>query len=205
MHALLRRSVVLALLAATVAVPSSVASASAPSTSAPASSSSAAAEVTETWQVGIRAGTTTFSSGPEARCTPKKVDATLAQRRCIVRVEGRFVSYDKGWKGRYEGRSTVVYPVQEEGQPLFDSAAFDSGNVSYFVREMDGTWVGRLDMYVDLGTGGVYGFPNDLDISYWIEERNEMVGRLEVQGVGVNKLNADLEPIRTFIDRLPYS
>ncbi len=181
--------------------------ASAPSASASADDKRADHNraVTQTWQVGIRAGTTTFSSGPGAQCTPRKVGATLAQRRCIVRVEGRFVSQDRGWKGRYQGRATVVYPVQEEGQPLFDSAAFDSGNVSYFVRETDGTWVGRLDMYVDLGTGGVYGFPNDLDISYWIEERNEEVGVLNMEGVGINKLNDNLQPVRTFIDRLPYS
>lgn len=203
MNPLFGRAAVFAAVAAMVALPGATATASAPSPAA-ATSVPATAGVPSTWQVGVRAGTTSFASGPNARCRPLAPDATLAQRRCVVRVEGRFTAEDRGWKGRYQGKATVVYPEQVEGEPLFDSAAFDSGTISYYVREGDGTWVGRLDMYVDLGTGGIYGFPRDLDISYWIEERNEMVGVLRMTGVGVNALDDDLQPVRRFIDRLAF-
>jgi hypothetical protein len=58
---------------------------------------------------------------------------------------------------------------------------------------------------LDLGTGRVYGFPGDLDISYWIEERNEMVGVLNLTGVGINALSAEFRPVRRYLDRLAYS
>lgn len=117
-------------------------------------------------------------------------------------VAGRFVANDRDWKGRYQGRSTVVYSEQQPGEPVY--AAFDSGTVSYFVRESDGSWLGRLDMYVDTGTGGIYGFPGDIDISWWIEERDEMDRVLGMNGVGINQLDDDLQPIRRYIDRSEY-
>lgn len=188
-----------------IAVPAPQAGASGAPDATTARLAGGAADVPGTWQEGVRAGTTTFGTAPGARCRPQVPGATLAQRRCVVTVSGRFVAEDPGWKGRYQGRSTVVYPEQQPGEPVFDSAAFDSGSVSYFVRESDGSWLGRLDMYVDLGTGGIYGFPGDLDVSWWIEERNEMIGVVRLTGVGVNQLDDELQPVRRYIDRSAFS
>jgi hypothetical protein len=85
-------------------------------------------------------------------------------------------------------------------------AAFDSGSVTYQIRNLNGVLLKTVTLAIDLGTGGVYGFPFDTSISYWIEERNEQEGLvLRMDGWAVNQLDANLKPIRTFIDRFEYN
>lgn len=51
----------------------------------------------------------------------------------------------------------------------------------------------------------VVGFPGSLSVEYAIEERNEEAGLvLRMSGVGVNALNDDLGPTRTYLDRIGY-
>lgn len=170
------------------------------SADAPAKRPSARA-VIENWQVGYRAGTTQFQKVAGATCRPK--DGSLASdRRCKIVFSGKFVSTDRGYKGTYSGSAMIEYYSPADN----NAAAFTSGSITYTVRTASGAWVGTTTLAIDLGTGGVYGYPYDLSISYWYEERSsndELVLRSE--GVGVNQLDANLKPIRTFIDRLAFN
>ena len=162
---------------------------------------SAARVTIDDWQVGHRAGTTQFQKVAGATCRPK--DGTLASdRRCKLVFSGKFISTDNGYKGTYSGSAMINYLSPLDNH----TASFESGSITYTIRTTSGAWVGQATLAIDLGTGGVYGYPYDLSISYWYEERSsndELVMRLE--GVGVNALDANLQPIRTFIDRLAYN
>ena len=161
-------------------------------------SAHASRAVPSTWQEGVRAGTTRFSSVPGARCHPI-TQTGPEQRRCLLTFSGRFTATDKGWHGRYEGRVIVTYLAPDPD----DYAAFEAGNVTYRVYD-EGGWLGRLDLEIDSGTGGINGFPRDLRVDYSYNERNEQFGSLWVCGSGYNHLNAALEPVRTYVDRLAY-
>jgi hypothetical protein len=153
------------------------------------------------WQAGVRAGTTKFSAVPGATCKPK-LGTRASDRRCKLTISGKFTATDRGYKGTYAGTATVNYPDPANS----DYAAFDSGSVTYQIRNLQGQLLDTVTMYIDLGTGGVTGYPYDLSIGYWYEERHDGDPDLVVrsEGVGINQLDASLNPIRTFVDRLAY-
>ena len=154
------------------------------------------------WQQGYRAGTTTFSPIPGATCKPV-VGTRASDRRCKMTFSGKFTATDRGYKGTYSGTATINYL-----DPTTDNyAAFDSGSVTYKIRNLQGVLLDTVTLGIDLGTGGVYGFPYDTHISYWIEERIDVAPGIVVRmdGWGVNQLDANLQPIRTFIDRYQYN
>jgi hypothetical protein len=164
--------------------------------------SAALAAPVESWQQGYRAGTMTFSPIPGATCKPV-VGTRASDRRCKLTFSGRFTATDRGYKGTYSGTATVNYL-----DPTTDNyAAFDSGSVTYKIRNLQGVLLDTVTLGIDLGTGGVYGFPYDTHISYWIEERIDVAPGivLRMDGWGVNQLDANLQPIRTFIDRYQYN
>ena len=153
------------------------------------------------WQDGHRAGTMRFSATPGATCKPK-VGTRASDRRCKLKFSGRFASPSRGYTGTYSGSAIVNYLNPSESS----SAAFDSGSVTYQVRDTNGKWLGSIKLDIDLGTGGVYGFPYDTSITYEIEERMFSPPGIvmRMNGWGVNQLDSDLNPIRTFIDRSDY-
>jgi hypothetical protein len=154
------------------------------------------------WQQGYRAGTMQFSAIPGATCKPV-VGTRASDRRCKLTFSGKFTATDRGYKGTYSGTATINYL-----DPTTDNyAAFDSGSVTYQIRNTQGVWLSTVTLGIDLGTGGVYGFPYDTAISYWIEERIDTAPNIVVRmdGWGVNQLDANLQPIRTFIDRYQYN
>lgn len=192
------RSLTTALLVAATVVVGGPAPAAEP-TAEPADSR-LAAEPAQSWYEGVRAGTTRFGSAPGARCRPRAATA-LAGRRCLLTYSGRFTATDRGYRGTYAGSVFVHYLSPAESA----YASFETGTVTYRIRTTDGAWVGRYELYVDAGTGGVVGFPGSLSVEYAIEERNEEAGLvLRMSGVGVNALNDDLGPTRTYLDRIGY-
>jgi hypothetical protein len=154
------------------------------------------------WFAGVRAGSTKFSSGTNANCQPKvaKVPADL---RCKLTISGRFKATDQPYHGTYSGTAYIRYL-----DPKADNyAAWDAGGVTYTVYNANGTLLAKGDIRIDLGTGGVFGFPFDLSISYAIEERTEEEGPalvLRMSGVGINQLDGNLNPVRVFTDRIGY-
>ena len=152
------------------------------------------------WYEGVRAGTTAFTTATGATCRPK-VGTTAADRRCKIVYSGRFTATDRGYRGTYSGSAFITYL-----DPATDNyAAFDNGTITYKIWDNDGNWLGKRVLYVDSGTGGIFGFPYDLSIRYTVEERNEhdtLV--LRMSGVGVNALGNRLQPVRRFIDRIRY-
>ena len=143
-----------------------------------------------------------FTAIPGATCKPE-LGTKASDRRCKLTISGRFSATDRGYKGTYSGTATVNYL-----DPTTDNyAAFDSGTVTYQIRNLQGVLLDTVTLYIDLGTGGVYGFPYDTAISYWIEERIDTAPNIVVRmnGWGVNQLDAQLRPIRTFIDRYEYN
>ncbi|MBI5089529.1 MAG: hypothetical protein HZB15_11920 [Actinobacteria bacterium] len=153
------------------------------------------------WQQGIRAGTIMFGKAPGATCKPV-VGTVASDRKCKITMNGKFVAKDRGYQGTYTGSAIVNYldPVASS------SAAFESGSVTYTIKNMQGVLLKKITLSIDLGTGGVYGFPYDLSQTYWFEERTDVEPGivLRMEGVSVNQLDANLNPTHTFIDRQSY-
>ncbi|MCU1360542.1 MAG: hypothetical protein JWN99_1831 [Ilumatobacteraceae bacterium] len=153
------------------------------------------------WQAGLRAGTTQFSSAPGATCKPV-VGTKASDRSCKLTISGKFTATDRGYKGTYSGTATINYLDPTTS----NYAAFTSGIVTYKVYNLSGKLLGTVPMSIDLGSGGVFGFPYDLTVTYTYEERHtgdpDLVIRSE--GTGLNQLDANLAPIRTFIDRMAF-
>jgi hypothetical protein len=154
------------------------------------------------WFAGVRAGSTKFTSGTNATCQPK-VAKTVADTRCKVTLSGRFKATDQPYHGTYSGVAYVRYLDPKNSS----YAAWDAGGVTYTVYDAQGTLLAKGDIRIDLGTGGVFGYPFDLSLSYAIEERTEAEGPglvLRMTGVGINQLDGNLNPVRVFTDRLQY-
>jgi hypothetical protein len=152
------------------------------------------------WLTGVRAGTTKITSEPGATCKPK-IGTTAADRRCKLTFSGRFTGTDKGYHGTYSGTAYIRYLDPATS----NYAAWDAGTVTYVVRGPNNAVLATLHLAIDLGTGGVFGYPYDLSLAYAIEERDDMDSIvLRMSGTGVNQLDANLNPIRTFIDRIGY-
>jgi hypothetical protein len=160
----------------------------------------ASAQPVNEWLTGVRAGTTKITSEPGASCKPK-IGTTAADRRCKLTFSGKFTGTDLGYHGTYAGTAYIRYLDPANS----NYAAWDAGTVVYQVRGSNGALLATLSEQIDLGTGGVFGYPYDLSLSYAIEERN-VTGTvvLRMTGTGVNQLDANLNPIRTFIDRIGY-
>lgn len=192
------RSARVLLVACLVALTGSTAAIAGPSVGGGAAANRA---VVSNWQDGIRAGTTTFSSKPGATCKPK-VGTKESDRHCAMAFSGKFTATDRGYHGTYSGTATIGYP-DPANSPY---AAFEAGSVTYTIRDASNHLIGAYTLAIDLGTGGVSGYPYDLVIAYSIEERsfdaNDLVLRME--GTGVNQLDGALNPVRTFIDRLAF-
>jgi hypothetical protein len=126
-----------------------------------------------------------------------------SDRRCKVTFSGRFVARDRGYMGTYSGTATIRY--LDPGTSSY--AAFDSGSVTYQVRDQHDVWLNSVTLQIDLGTGGITGFPYDMSVSYWIEERIDSAPGivLHLNGWAVNQLDANLSPIRKFVDRSEFS
>jgi hypothetical protein len=194
------RLVVGATLLAVVGSSSAVAVAAQPAGSHTTRGATAAAASVSSWEAGIRAGTTKLSSATGASCKPR-VGTTAADRRCKLTFWGNFKATDRPYHGTYYGTAFVTY----QDPATTNYASFDSGSVTYKILAADGTLIRYLTLAIDTGTGGINGFPYDLSMSYAFEERNEEAGVVErLTGSGVNALDANLTPIRTFIDRLAF-
>jgi hypothetical protein len=126
-----------------------------------------AVPVTE-WLTGVRAGTTKITSEPGATCKPK-IGTTAEDRRCKLTFSGRFTGTDKGYHGTYSGTAYIRY-LDPAGS---NYAAWDAGTVTYVVRGPDNAVLSTLHLAIDLGSGGVFGYPYDLSLSYAIEERDD--------------------------------
>jgi hypothetical protein len=112
----------------------------------------------------------------------------------------------RGDRSRLHGHVLGLGDRRLHGSRELERAAFASGSITYKIRNQQGKLLSTVTLNIDLGTGGVYGYPYDLSQSYWIEERTEaepgMV--LRMNGWSVNQLDSHLNPTRTFIDRQQY-
>ena len=189
----MRKSVLLASVAAAVVavVAPVVPSAAGAATPAP---------VIQHWYAGVEAGTTTLGTAAGATCKPL-LGTKATDSRCLVTFSGRWVATDQPYHGTYSGTAYVNYLDPKNSS----YAAWDQGVITYVVRDASGKLLKTVTGGIDSGTGGIQGYPYDLSLTYAIEVRNEQENFLErMSGTGLNKLDANLKPIRTFIDRIGF-
>jgi hypothetical protein len=184
------------------AVPAAASSVTSHRTSGVASSVTATPDV-HAWFAGVRAGTTRiFASGPDATCRPV-VGTRESDRWCKVTFSGRFRATDQPYHGTYSGSAFIHYLDPATN----NAAAWDRGTVTYRILNPDGSLLAVMPLAVDGGTGGLFGYPFDLVHTYAIEERGDEVTFrvvLRMTGTGINQLDPNLRPIRTFVDRIGY-
>ena len=178
-----------------------VAAAAATTSTAPAAVVPAALGNLQNWHAGVRAGSTKFTSGPGATCQPK-VAKKPSDTVCMLTFSGRFTGTDQGYHGTYAGTATVRWLDPAENT----YAAFESGGVTYTIYDAKGTLLGTPTLRIDLGTGGINGFPFDLTMGYTIEERTDVEPGLVIRmsGTGINQLDKNLNPVRVFTDRIGF-
>ena len=175
-----------------LAVPTTAAVAAAP----------AAAPVIQHWYAGVQAGTTTFvpSDGAEVTCKPL-LGTKASDAYCNVQFTGKWKATDQPYHGTYYGVAKIHYIDPKNS----NYAEWQTSTVVYLIRDASNKLIKTETAAIDSGTGGVFGYPYDLSISYTIEIRNEQDNFLErMSGIGVNQLDANLKPVRTFIDRIGF-